>query len=195
MFFGFGGCWGVVSCFGVGVCFFVFFVFWGVGVMFWVFRCCIRARASRAMLCAAARCAKSAATLARPRTRAWRPPCFRRMRWPILRSTLGLVLVYSFCQAGSFWRWRASVSMASLGPMLILLPVLDLVHWLRSGHPSQAEPKLTIVSLFLFSGFLVGNSTVISAGHVTVPCFKLMLKSLLENVPLRLPVLGFCRTI
>ena len=43
----------------------------------------------RAMLAAAARRLKSASTLARPRTRAWRPPCFRRMRCASLRSTLG----------------------------------------------------------------------------------------------------------
>ena len=43
----------------------------------------------RAMLAAAASRLKSASTLARPRTRAWRPPCFRRMRCASLRSTLG----------------------------------------------------------------------------------------------------------
>ena len=43
----------------------------------------------RAMLAAAARRLKSASTLARPRTRAWRPPCFRRTRCASLRSTLG----------------------------------------------------------------------------------------------------------
>ena len=43
----------------------------------------------RAMLAAAASRLKSASTLARPRTRAWRPPCFRRTRCASLRSTLG----------------------------------------------------------------------------------------------------------
>src|SRR5216684_5462690 len=47
----------------------------------------------RARLTAAASRAKSAATLTRPRTRARRPPCRRRIRWPILRSTLGRVAV------------------------------------------------------------------------------------------------------
>ena len=43
----------------------------------------------RAMLAAAASRLKSASTLARPRMRAWRPPCFRRLRCASLRSTLG----------------------------------------------------------------------------------------------------------
>ena len=46
---------------------------------------------SRAMFTAAASSEKSAATLAVPRTRARRPPCRRRIRWAILRSTLGRV--------------------------------------------------------------------------------------------------------
>jgi hypothetical protein len=36
---------------------------------------------------------KSAATFVLPRTRARRPPCLRRMRWAILRSTVGRVCV------------------------------------------------------------------------------------------------------
>ena len=45
----------------------------------------------RARLTAAASKLKSAATLTSPRTRARRPPWRRRMRWLILRSTLGRV--------------------------------------------------------------------------------------------------------
>ena len=55
-------------------------------------RCCVECSPStprRAMLAAAASRLKSASTLARPRTRAWRPPCFRRTRCASLRSTLG----------------------------------------------------------------------------------------------------------
>jgi hypothetical protein len=47
--------------------------------------------ASLARLMAAARREKSAATRTRPRVRARRPPWRRRMRWAILRSTLGRV--------------------------------------------------------------------------------------------------------
>ncbi len=47
--------------------------------------------AMRARFTDAASRAKSAATRARPRTRARRPPCLRRIRWPSLRSTFGRV--------------------------------------------------------------------------------------------------------
>ncbi len=42
---------------------------------------------------AAARSEKSAVTFVLPRTRACRPPCLRRVRWLILRSTFGRVWV------------------------------------------------------------------------------------------------------
>ena len=45
------------------------------------------------MLAAAASRLKSASNLARPRTRAWRPPCFRRTRCASLRSTLGALRI------------------------------------------------------------------------------------------------------
>jgi hypothetical protein len=48
-------------------------------------------RPSRARLTAAANNEKSAATFTNPRTRARRPPCRRRIRCPILRSTFGRV--------------------------------------------------------------------------------------------------------
>lgn len=47
--------------------------------------------ASRARFTALASSRKSASTRVVPRTRARRPPCLRRIRWPILRSTLGRV--------------------------------------------------------------------------------------------------------
>jgi hypothetical protein len=47
--------------------------------------------ASRARFTAAASRAKSHLIFSRPRMRARRQPCLRRIRWPILRSTLGLV--------------------------------------------------------------------------------------------------------
>ena len=47
--------------------------------------------ARRARLTDAASSAKSWPTRRQPRTRARRPPCLRRIRWPILRSTLGRI--------------------------------------------------------------------------------------------------------
>ena len=57
---------------------------------FWGWECRPSA-ARRARLTAAAGRLKSASTLGRPRTRALRPPCQRRLRWASLRSTLGRV--------------------------------------------------------------------------------------------------------
>src|SRR4029453_9161891 len=56
---------------------------------------------SRARLTAAANRVKSAATLARPRTRTRRPPWRRRTRWASLRSTLGRVERESAARSGS----------------------------------------------------------------------------------------------
>lgn len=52
---------------------------------------CTPSIASRARLAAAAKKEKSCLTRSHPRTRALRPPCLRRIRCPIFRSTFGRV--------------------------------------------------------------------------------------------------------
>ena len=69
---------------GSGVC-------WGQASAQRVGPLCSPSAARRAMLWAAASRLKSASTLGRPRTRALRPPCQRRLRCASLRSTLGRV--------------------------------------------------------------------------------------------------------
>ncbi len=68
---------------------------------------------NRAMFTAAANNEKSASTFVLPRTLARRPPCLRRIKCPILRSTFGRVARYSARHPGSRCKVRARTSSSS----------------------------------------------------------------------------------
>jgi len=135
-------------------------------------------RARRAKLIAAASKAKSCAMRSRPRTRARRPPCLRRIRCAILRSTLGRVARYRFFQSGSRCRRRDRSSVRCLGWTPTVRPLLLSVHWARRGQSLQSAPNCASPEPSLLRRSL----TSCPAGHCTVPASRSMRKSSLGEL-------------
>ena len=102
--------------------------------------------ARRARFAAVARRLKSASTMVRPRTRARRPPCLRRIRCASFRSILGRVARYRACHSGSVCPSRARASAASYLCTRIVRPAAALVHRDLNRYAKQCAANDAVAS-------------------------------------------------
>jgi len=96
------------------------------------------------------------------------------------RGLLALILFTDVFQAGSAWRIRAAASRISCGPMVIVRPPWEVVHWAASGQVRQATPNLAVPTPRP-AGAPMGM--VMPAGQVTVPACRSMPKRSLGKWP------------